>query len=305
LQRVGLRWKGRFFIDKILGKEETMARHRDDRPRFGDRDPGSSGLPMVTILGLALGIPTVLIVCCGGCGFLGWWAVPSVPQMAVNPPAVDGVKLDGKPAPFVEPPPDPNAFVPAAIAQPPEPTPQGKRTIDLIPMIQPSKDAVHGRWGIRDKVLHCNDQHLVPRIEIPYQPPAEYDFVVTFSQPALRNGISLVMPKQDGGQFFWFIGSGNGTNYGFGGNPNREGRTPGLIEVRTPYTTVVQVRKQGVRGMLNGKELITHKTDYRDLTMDDWRKLRDPRCLGVCCDDPTVFHYVRLVEISGTGKKLR
>ena len=42
---------------------------------------------------------------------------------------------------------------------------------------------------------------FVPRVQFPYQPPQEYDYVVTFLQPGLRNGISLIMPNPNGGSF--------------------------------------------------------------------------------------------------------
>jgi hypothetical protein len=219
----------------------------------------------------------------------------------INPPIVKKKQKIVKPAP------DPSGIVPNAIAQPAPPADvAGKTTVDLIPLIDPALDTVHGKWTVDKNVLHCNHMHLVPRIQIPYQPPEEFDFVVTFSQPSLRNGVSLVMPNPSGGSFFWFIGSGAGSNYGFAGTMgNYEDRLPGLIQTNTSFTTVVQVRKDSVKGSVNGKELIHRNTDFRDLTSDNWRRINDARVLAVCCDEPTVFHYVRVVEITGTGKRTR
>ena len=85
------------------------------------------------------------------------------------------------------------------------------------------------------------------RAQFPYLLPEEYDFVVTFLQPGLRNGISLVMPNPHGGSFFWFLGSDNGAGYGFHANPDKRGTIPGLIQANTIHTTKVEVRKKGVR----------------------------------------------------------
>lgn len=187
----------------------------------------------------------------------------------------------------------------------------GTNQIDLIGLIDPPRDGGGRRWEIINNELHCKDIGAVPRVEIPYQPPAEYDFIVAFSQPNLRNGISLIMPKPQGGaSYFWHIGSGDfgtpGCRYGFGAQPNGvEAKLAGLIKPNTMYTTVVQVRRDRLRATLDGKELMNFQTDFAKLETDNWRTMRDPTVLGVACDDPTVFHQIRVVEITGAGKRVR
>jgi hypothetical protein len=181
----------------------------------------------------------------------------------------------------------------------------GKTTVDLIPLMKPNKDTVHGRWTIARNVLHCPEGGFVPRLEIPYAPPDEYDFIVTFSQPGLGNGISLIMPNPRGGSFFWYFGRDECRTYGFHTEPDKDRQLKTPIKTNTPYTAAVQVRRGGVTGLLNGKALITYKTDFANLVCDDWRKIRDTKHLAVACDDPTVFHYVRVVEITGSGRKTR
>jgi hypothetical protein len=164
---------------------------------------------------------------------------------------------------------------------------------------------VRGDWLVVGNALHANSYGGVLRMQIPYQPPEEYDFVVTFSQPRLRNGISLIMPNPNGGSFFWAFGYQDGQKFSFHGTNMKEASLPKAITANKAYTTVVQVRRDGVKALLDGKVIAEQKTDFRDLNVDHYREIPDTRLLAVACDDPTVFHYVRLVEITGTGKKTR
>jgi hypothetical protein len=177
--------------------------------------------------------------------------------------------------------------------------------VDLIPLVNPRRDVVHGRWLVSDGALHCNDGNFVPRMQFPYLPPEEYDFVVTFAQPGLRNGIGLIMPNPHGGSFVWYVGNESGAGYGLLNDPAHSGRIPGLITAKTIYTTKIEVRKDAVRALLDGKELVSAKTDYRNLTGSDWHRIHDPRFPAVACDDPAVFYHARIVEVTGTGKKAR
>ena len=187
----------------------------------------------------------------------------------------------------------------------------GTDMCDLIALIDPKKDGGFRNWSIVNNELHCNDTGGLPRIDLPYQPPAEYDFIAQFSQPKLRNGISLIMPNPNGGSFFFYIGGGPfgakaGSSYGLAAKPkNFDNESLGLIQVNTKYTVTVQVRKKRVRAVLDGNELVNVQTDFRNLTTDGWRTLPNPSLLAVACDDPTVFHQVRVIEVTGVGKRMR
>ena len=47
------------------------------------------------------------------------------------------------------------------------------------------------------------------------------------------------------------------------------------------------------------------RTDYSDLEVDMWLKIKEPQKLALFCDDPTVFTKVEVVEISGKGTLTR
>ena len=222
---------------------------------------------------------------------------------AVTPPYKTSGPGPGPVRPF---PGTPGSPILGALPQPPPPADVvGKTTVDLIPLFDPAQDIVHGRWLGVGNALHCNFQGLVPRIQFPYQPPEEYDYIVTFSQPNLRNGISMIMPNPRGGAFFLILGEGNGNEYGFEYQLGKPGtRLPWPIKPNTIYTITVQVRRDGVKALLDGK-LVDSRTNFQELKLDSWRKMRDDRLLALGCDDPTVFHYVRVIEITGSGKKGR
>jgi hypothetical protein len=185
----------------------------------------------------------------------------------------------------------------------------GQRKLNLMPIVDLNVDVIEGRnkWRLQDQLLICDTGHFVPRVQIRYVPPEEYDFSVTFTQTKnLRNGVMLIMPKPGGGTFVWTVGHRNGTGYGFGPDgKNRGGNVAKLIQINTSYTTTVQVRRNRVNGFLDGQLLLSHPTDFRDLDSDNWRRVLNDRILAVACDDPTTFQRIHLAEVTGNGKAIR
>jgi len=232
--------------------------------------------------------------------FLRGGEIPRPPEKVV-------VKTAPRPTPTPPPEPPSEPMVRALPKPPPPAEPRGKTTVDLMPLIDPAKDAIFGTWEKKDNVLYCNHKNDGPRIEIPFRPPEEYDFIVVFSQPQLRDGIILILPNPKGGTFWWKLGGGGGKNYHLGvkSTTSTYRLFPNFVEADKVYTTVVQVRRDSVQCLLNGQELVNRKTDFSDLLPSVANKLRDPTLLGVACNDPTVFYYVRLVEVTGKGTKLQ
>ena len=75
------------------------------------------------------------------------------------------------------------------------------------------------------------------------------------------------------------------------------------FEKNRQYKTLVQVRKNGVKGFVDGKLIVNYPTDFADLRNDSWHDLKDKTALGLSCDDPAAFYAMHLIEASGSGKR--
>jgi hypothetical protein len=78
------------------------------------------------------------------------------------------------------------------------------------------------------------------------------------------------------------------------------------LDNKTRYVSVVQVRKDGLKTLLNGAVITQYKTDYSDLSLDGSAYKMSPGLfLGVGSHQSTViFHRIELLEVTGAGKRL-
>jgi hypothetical protein len=156
-------------------------------------------------------------------------------------------------------------------------------------------------------VLQCIEGHYVPKVTLPYEPPAEYDVLFVFSQPKLRNGVGVVVPNPQAHTSFIFgVAAGTGDLVGFSVDAEPlAGKIPNLIRPNVKYSVVVQVREQGVQAFVNRRLVAALKTDYSNLRAGSLHRIGQPERLAIYCDDPTVFYSVQVKEVSGQGKLMR
>ncbi|HZE96364.1 MAG TPA: hypothetical protein VE981_05030 [Planctomycetota bacterium] len=184
--------------------------------------------------------------------------------------------------------------------------------INLLRLIDLKKDAIAGDWKL-DGTAVVSDASDAPRIEFPYQPPEEYDFRIVFTR---RGGeiLDVFQILAGGGkQFLWLSGGKNGV-FGFGMvqgkwapqpvNPTFvRGPTTGVADVT--QTSLVEVRKDGVKAYLDGK-LISQWKVYSDFSMNASYALRDEKRLGIgTYRTVTAFQKIEVVEVTGKGKLFR
>ena len=184
--------------------------------------------------------------------------------------------------------------------------------INLLRMIDLKRDVIAGEWK-RDGAAVVSDTSDAPRLEFPYQPPEEYDFRIVFTR---RDGeiLDVFQILAGGGkQFMWLTGGRNGV-FGFGmvqgkwaPNPTNptfvRGPTTGIAGAT--QTSLVEVRKDGVKAYLDGKLISQWKT-YADFSMNATYALRDEKRLGIgTYKTATAFQKIEVVEVTGRGKILK
>jgi len=186
----------------------------------------------------------------------------------------------------------------------------GRQPVNLLAMVEPQKHAVHGAW-VRNPLTGelLSDATEIARVEIPYQPPAEYDFEIQFTRVAGGDHVAQ-LAVQNGHQFAWVMGAyGNtmsGLEYfsgrGIDGHPNTIMAKACLTDGKRS-SSVLQVRKDGLTVYLDGKLLTCWKTDGTNLTLGEWRALRCRDTLGLSSfRSPTIFHAANLYPVTGQGK---
>ncbi len=199
--------------------------------------------------------------------------------------------------------------------------PQG-RAIELLGSIDLKFDTVDRgdtSWSWADKAPGARSKDLRSRgsltpgrgsrhrIMVPYQPPVEYDYELTFVPEDAASDVGQVFVV-DGKLTMWMLQGSRG-NAGFqyvdkvhvGLNRTRT-RDFKLIMGR-PNTSMIKVRKSGVRAFLNGKLLVEFH-DIKALSLPPvWMFKKN--VLGFGANHPVRFVGIRVWEITGSGKRLR
>jgi len=199
----------------------------------------------------------------------------------------------------------------------------GRKPVNLLVLTDPQRDAVRGAWQRNPATgeLISNSREEFARIEIPYEPPEEYDFEIRFTRLAGGDFVAQ-LAVQNMRQFVWAMGNYRGTVAGFEvingkkppDHPNTVWAAPSLmngkpywsvIQDRKPYWSVIQVRKDSLTAYLDGKLLTYWKTEGANLGLPWWGGLRGKNTLGLSTyESPTVFHAANLYEVTGQGKVL-
>lgn len=201
------------------------------------------------------------------------------------------------------------------------------RVIDLLAAVELKRDALDPGW-IRDAnglalTGTATDERWGPRLQLPYQPPAEYEVITEFTPTSEGHAILQLLSAQ--GRGFAFVLGRRGTNQwtsGFEGYDRLSTSKltptatliPANLETGRRYRSRVEVRTGSLRAWLDEKPLIDWSGDFKHLgssepvpdsakTESPGRgKLHDTLHLGLRSFRDVVFHSIAVREISGPGK---
>jgi WD40 repeat protein/serine/threonine protein kinase len=189
----------------------------------------------------------------------------------------------------------------AVEALPPEES--WKKAIDLLALIDPRRDTISGSWrkeGGRLLVEPSNNACL----RLPYEAPEEYDFRMIFTRQAGRCGTAQFFVHQ-GRPGIWDlsksgVGISDVAGVGSGWNPTRAGFA---IQDDVRYVSVVQVRRERVRGWIDGQRQSEWIPTMGDLSTPKGWGVDVAGMLGLGnCTTKTTIESVQVLEVTGKGK---
>jgi len=184
--------------------------------------------------------------------------------------------------------------------------------VDLLKLIDPELDAVAGTWTRKDDGI-VSDVCRFARLQVPYEVPEEYDITMVFTRASGDDEVAIVLKKNSAHQFRWILGGWNNEITGFDmirgrwprENPSGKVMKSGVLKNDLEYTTLVEVRNDGVRAYLQG-ELISEYTRYDDMRLWDQFTLPDSRALGIVSQKgELIVHTFTLTPVTGNGGMIK
>ncbi len=195
-------------------------------------------------------------------------------------------------------------------SRPPLPVPPEvalwKNAVDLLAIVDPSRDTVQGAWKKEGgRLIAEPSENGVLRL--PYEPPVEYDFRIVFTRSAGRCATAQFLTK-DGRPFFWEMGGWGNVSAGFanvagvGSSKNPTG-FPFTPKNNTKYVSTIQVRRDRVTALLDDKKVSEWTPALGALSLEGEWSLDLPNLLGLGnCETLTVFEAIQVREVTGKGK---
>lgn len=185
--------------------------------------------------------------------------------------------------------------------------------LDLLTLVDLTRDLGSGSeppgdWQRREGKLLCGKARHA-RIQLPYVPPEEYDLQVCFSRLVGDGPVVVLLTGL--GQTFGLSLDAQGHVARFEAIDKKLKKdnptvVPCTLATERAYTLTVQVRKDKVTALLDGKKLCEFNGESKQLSRGSGWKMPEAKTLGVGAGNSEVlFGPIRVVEITGKGHQTR
>ncbi len=185
--------------------------------------------------------------------------------------------------------------------------------VDLVPLVDPAKDALSGTWTVEGKRLVLSAS-AAARLMFPIAPDGSYEFEVRYARVS-GDGSMVVMLPVGSHLVGLFVSALRGQSHDLGkvrgGGPyDKIAVYPGAIENNKPHTVSAKVLVRGdqasIETTLDGAPLIKWQGPSADLSpWPDWT-LPDSSAIGLGGDlGKFIIDSVRLRMLSGTARPRR
>jgi hypothetical protein len=178
---------------------------------------------------------------------------------------------------------------------------------DLLTLIDLSRDKVHGDWAFDGKALTCMRGQYPSRVQLPYEPPAEYDLTLVVERIEGQAGVMIGCVRESA-QFYVAIddhaGSWSGISNVDGKASNgNETSVPGLLLTNKKTATIVcMVRRDEIGVTVDGKKVISFKGGNERLSNNQAFTVPNRRALFVGTGNARyVFSKMLVKPVSGRG----
>lgn len=180
--------------------------------------------------------------------------------------------------------------------------------VDLLKLIDPEKDAVAGKWVLKDGVLHAPALQF-GRLQVPYSPPEEYDLKAVVERKGGAGSVSLGLVG-GGAQLLAILDGGESSGLElvdrktfYDNETSHKGK---VLQNDRRISITCSVRKARVAVWVDGLKVVDWKADYSRVSI--WPSWRVPNRKALFLGTWTSvyqLHALELTPLSRGGEKLR
>lgn len=184
----------------------------------------------------------------------------------------------------------------------------GGNTVNLLPLVDPAKDTLDGKWAFANNALHCIAPTRNALLALPYDPTDEYDLRLTFIRTEGDGAITILLPSHNKLFDFALDIKGDGRFERVANKIARDNPTaaPVVITNNRRYVLTLQIHKDIIRALLDDKPITQWKTDYKDLShYAIWKVPNDKRLAIGVNNSKVAFLEIQITELAGKGHPAR